>query len=203
MITSIITGDIINSRKSKNYEWIEKLKEVLNQFGNEPKQWEIYRGDSFQLEVPVKEALKAAIQIKATIKQNKELDVRLAIGIGEKEHQAKKITESNGSAFVFSGECFDQLKKTGLAIKTNHKEFDESMNLYLDLALLTMNSWTPNSAEIVKLSLENPNKTQKELAKKLDITQSNVSARIKRSGFDEIMHLENHYRKFIKKTWYN
>lgn len=203
MITSIITGDIINSRKSKNYEWIEKLKEVLNQFGKEPKQWEIYRGDSFQLEIPVKEALKAAIQIKATIKQNKELDVRLAIGIGEKEHQAKKITESNGSAFVFSGECFDQLKKTGLAIKTNHKEFDESMNLYLDLALLTMNSWTPNSAEIVKLSLENPNKTQKELAKKLNITQSNVSARIKRSGFDEIMRLENHYRKFIKKTWYN
>jgi DNA-directed RNA polymerase specialized sigma subunit len=104
---------------------------------------------------------------------------------------------------VFSGECFDNLKKTGLAIKTDHKEFDENMNLYLDLALLTMNNWTPNSAEIVKLSFENPNKTQKELAQKLDITQSNVSERIKRSGFDEIMRLENHYKKLIKKIWYS
>lgn len=201
MITSIITGDIINSRKGKNYEWLKSLKEVLNQFGKEPEQWEIYRGDSFQMEVPASDALKSAILIKASIKQYKELDVRLAIGIGEKDYQADKITESNGTAFVFSGECFESLKKSGMAIKSNQKEFDETMNLYLDLASLIMNNWTPNSAEVVKISIENPNKTQEELAQILSISQSNISARMKRAGFDEIMRLEKHFRKLIQKTW--
>tara|TARA_B110000305_G_C19373082_1_gene605540 strand:- start:790 stop:930 length:141 start_codon:yes stop_codon:yes gene_type:complete len=44
---AVITGDIINSRKGEVERWIGPLKETLNRYGVEPKNWEIYRGDSF------------------------------------------------------------------------------------------------------------------------------------------------------------
>ncbi len=45
-MTSIITGDIINSRKNIPESWMAKLKETLNALGETPKDWGIFRGDS-------------------------------------------------------------------------------------------------------------------------------------------------------------
>lgn len=196
---AIITGDIINSRDVKVQQWMPALKSVLNQYGTEPKNWEIYRGDSFQIEVSPDKALKAVIHIKSTIKQFKSLDVRMAIGIGEKTYQSKKVTESNGSAFVHSGECFENLKKQTLAIQTTWKDFNQSMNLLFDFASLTMNNWTPNSSLIIKTLLEaGLNINQKELAVLLHKKQSNISTGLKRGGFDEIQKLLSYYEQEIK-----
>ncbi|MFK7900371.1 MAG: SatD family protein [Cyclobacteriaceae bacterium] len=195
---AILTGDIINSRELKDSnEWIVPFKEAFNSLGNEPKNWEIFRGDSFQLEVAPENALYVAIQLKTTAKNILPLDVRIAIGIGEKEYDSENITESNGEAFINSGEQFDELKKVTLAIKSPWKEVDEQLNLSLELALLTMDNWSQNSAEIFKLSMKNQKITQKELGDQLGITQGRVSERQKRAGFDEIMKLESHYRKLI------
>lgn len=193
-MTSIITGDIINSRQSEPKKWINVLKTELSKYGKEPMQWEVYRGDSFQLEVAPRYALKTAILIKAAIKQFKTIDVRMAIGIGEKNYEAEKITESNGSAFIYSGETYETLKKTTLAIKSNNEVFDHQINIMLELALLTMNNWTPTASEIFKTAIENPNKNQKELAKMLNKEQSNISAGLKRAGYDEISKLMCYYK---------
>lgn len=198
-MTSIITGDIINSRKAdKPNVWLDVLKEELNRIGKEPKVWEIYRGDSFQVEVKdIAESLKTAIRIKASLKTIKGLDVRMAIGIGEKTFDAPKITEANGEAFVNSGKLFENLKKDTLAIRSPWPEVDDQLNLMLDLALLTMDNWTQNSAEIVKLSIEMPQATQTEIAKKLNITQGRISDRQKRAGYEAIMRMEKRYRSLI------
>lgn len=199
-MTSIITGDIINSTKTKQPKvWLDLLKQELNEVGKEPMVWQIYRGDSFQVEVEdVAEVLKTAIKIKAAIKSIKGLDVRMAIGIGEKSYEAPKITEANGEAFVNSGKLFENLKKDTLAIRSPWPEVDEQVNLMLDLALLTMDNWTQNSAEIVKLSLEMPDATQTELASKLGITQGRVSDRQKRAGYEVIMRMVKRYRNLVK-----
>lgn len=198
-MTSIITGDIINSRKANQHKvWLALLKAELNQVGKEPQVWEIYRGDSFQVEVQdMADVLRVAIKLKAAVKTIKGLDVRMAIGIGEKTFEAPKITEANGDAFVRSGRLFEKLKKNTLAISSPWPEIDEQMNLMLELALLTMNNWTQNSAEIVKLSIEMPEATQTELAKKLGITQGRVSDRQKRAGYEVIMRMERRYRNLI------
>ncbi|MEQ6122302.1 SatD family protein [Reichenbachiella sp. MALMAid0571] len=198
-MTAVITGDVINSRMEKASEWLPLLKGVLNQYGSTPSQWEIFRGDSFQLELEPEEALRAAMHIKTGVKQATHLDVRIAIGIGEKTHQAKKITESNGSAFVHSGECFETLKKQTLAIKSPNPELDETINLLLALALLTMNNWSTVTSLAVKTALENPQKNQKELAALLSKSQSNISETLKRAGFEEITRLEEKYRTLIKR----
>ena len=50
-MTSVITGDIIGSRQQKSVHWVEDLKKILSPFGQTPSQWEVYRGDEFQIEV--------------------------------------------------------------------------------------------------------------------------------------------------------
>lgn len=202
-MTSIITGDIINSRKASIPEdYLNDIKKEFNRHGNSPKTWEIYRGDSFQLEVsdPLI-ALETAIKLKAIVKQYKELDVRMAIGIGEKSYEAEKITESNGDAFIFSGKTFDQSlkKEVTLAIKSNWQEFDKKINLFLKLALSFMNSWSEKSAEAVELYFNNPNKSQKELAKLLGKGQSTVSERLDRANFHLVTEVIEAYKIDLEK----
>jgi hypothetical protein len=198
-MTSILTGDIINSRKKEGNFWLKTLKETLSTFSTSPKYWQIYRGDSFQLEIEnCEKAFYTALKIKATLKKIDNIDVRIGIGIGEKEFDADKITEANGEAFINSGLAFDTyLKKQSLAIKTPWPAIDEELNLAFDLALLTMDSWTINSAEVFKSSLELENSTQKEIATLLGITQGRVSERQTRAGFEQVMKLEKRFQKLI------
>ncbi len=199
---SVITGDIINSRKIQDpEEWITPLKQLFEQVGKSPASWEIYRGDSFQLEVEHPEdVLRIAISIKATFKSIKGIDVRMAIGTGQKNYSAPKITESNGEAFIYSGEQLEKLKKEKqtLAIKTSWPDFDLEMNLYLKLALIAMDNWKKKTAELVKTSMQHPDKGQKELAELMGINQSSVSEGQKRAHYAEIMELELLFREKIK-----
>ena len=200
-MTSIITGDIINSRNVNAEEWLPILKDTFNSVGKSPKVWEIFRGDSFQIEIEtIENALLFAIKLKAAIKKIKHLDVRIAIGIGTKNISYQNITEGNGDAFINSGDAFDKLlKKQTLAVKSPWELVDKVINTSLGLALLILDNWTVNSADFVIKNLTNPNATQKTIAKALNISESSASERRKRAGLDEIMRLENLYRYLINK----
>ncbi len=200
-MTSIITGDIVHSQKVSPQIWLEKLKSELSTFGTNPDNWEIYRGDSFQVEIenPLN-ALWATIKIKAAVKCIKQIDARMAIGIGEKNYESSNITESNGTAFVYSGAIFEKLvkEKQNLAIATSSEPFNKEMNLLLRFALIAMDNWTANSAEMVFLALTNPGCSQKELGEMLGIKQNAVSNRLKRAYYDEITDLLTMYQIKIK-----
>jgi hypothetical protein len=198
---SVLTGDIINSRKLPSDVWMNGLKKILNTIGPNPSRWEIYRGDEFQLEIDnPAEALQIAIQIKAYLKTLR-LDARMAIGIGEKSHNAEKISESNGTAFVRSGELFETLKKQKitLAISSGQSDFDAKINLMLRLGLTFMNQWLVQSAELVLVAIENQSLSQEEIGQRLGINQAAVSRRRKRANFDLVLELENYYSENIQK----
>lgn len=208
---AIIKGDIIASRELTDQNvWLEPLKELLQQWGDTPGDWEVVWGDFFQLEVSnAEEALEKAFQIKALLKKiapvesGKKLgsiDVRLAIGLGEKAFSGKRISESNGPAFVYAGEKFEQLKKEkiNMAVQSHRADFDMEMNLYLKLAGLFMDNWTVSSAEIVALVLEHPKATQQELGAILNIKQSAVSGRWNRAHVEEVLQIENLFRQKIE-----
>lgn len=199
-MTSIIIGDIINSRKLSTKKWLVPLKQFLANQGKSPKDWEIFRGDQFQLEVKnPEEALLIAIQIKALMKSIK-LDARMSIGLGDKTHNAKKISESNGSAFINSGELFENLKKekNTLAIKSGNAIFDYEINLMLRLALLTMDNWLPQSSEFVSVAIKNQSFSQEQIGEILNINQAAVSRRKSRSQLDLILEFDAFYREKIK-----
>lgn len=209
---AVIKGDIIASRKISNPEkWLKPLKELLSSWGKTPKQWELVWGDFFQLEVPNPEdALRKVLIIKSLIKQTtpKEssrrvsaIDVRLAIGIGEKTYAAKRISESNGTAFIHAGAKFDSLRKEKrtIAIQSPWAEFDDEMNLYLRLAGTFADRWTVSSAELAKMVLENPHSTQQEIGEKLGIRQNSVSSRWNTACIDEVRAVEKVYREKLEK----
>lgn len=204
ILTGVITGDIIQSRKTSATLWLPKLKKALAVEGSSPGAWEIFRGDSFQVEIrEPAHTLLAAIRIKAAVKTLKNLDVRMAIGIGEKTYSSRRIAESGGEVFIFSGETLETLKKQkqNLAIKTRWPDFDKEMNIFFRLASIPMDSWTASSAELIRIILSDRNLTQKALAKKLGVTQPSVSERQNRSHYDEIMAFEELFReKIIKLT---
>lgn len=199
-MTSVITGDIIGSRQQKSKDWVEDLKKVLSSFGETPGQWEVYRGDEFQIEIKnPEEALLAAILIKAHLKTIKS-DARMSIGFGDKTHNTGKISESNGTAFIHSGELFETLKKqkVTLALRTGDAVFDEKMNLMIQLALTFMDNWLAQQAEFVAIAIETPGVSQEELGQKLGINQAAVSRRQKRAQFDLVLHLDRYFRTQIK-----
>jgi len=199
-MTSVITGDIIGSRQQTSKHWVEDLKTILSRFGATPSQWEVYRGDEFQIEIKnPKEALFSAILIKAHLKAIK-LDARMSIGFGDKTHNAEKISESNGSAFIHSGELFETLKKqkVTLAMRTGDMVFDEKINLMIQLALTFMDHWLAQQAEFVAAAIENPTLLQEELGQKLGINQAAVSRRQKRAQFDLVLQLDRYFRIQIK-----
>lgn len=207
---AVITGDIIASRKLVNQEkWLFPLKNLFATWGDSPRNWKLDRGDFFQIEIKnIEEVLKKALEIKALIKKVEPIaerkkistiDVRLAIGIGEKTYSGESISESNGSAFINSGEKFDVLKKENvtLGIKTPWQTIDEEINLYLKLAGTFMDKWSVSSAELMQIILNNPNITQEEIGKLLGIKQNSVSGRWNRANVNEIMEVEKVFRKRI------
>lgn len=176
------------------------LKKELDKVGPSPKKWEIFQGDSFQLELTQPEdSFMVAMKIKCLLKA-KSIDVRMAVGIGEKDHPAASVTESNGQVFLFSRGKFELLKreKQTLAIKTPWPELDCDMNLILKFASIAMSKWTPSSAEAMKIALEKPNLIQEALGKKLGIKQNAVSGRLKRAYFDELAEVDALFRKKIR-----
>lgn len=199
---AIITGDIINSENHPSSEWIDLLKDYFNQFGPSPMQWEIYRGDEFQFKVTKKNVLFTAIRIKAMLKSIKGLDVRMGIGIGLETYLGKGVTESNGPAYQRSGRNFESLKesKVNLSITTGDAMQDRTLNLILQLALDFMDDWSVVSAEIVTMVLDNPNHSQKEIAKKLGIKQSAVSQRLKRARLDLVLDVLAYYEEVITES---
>lgn len=198
---AVITGDIINSRSQSPAKALSDLKTVLKNYGQNPKAWEIYRGDSFQLFTDHPEnSLDIAMHIKAKLKTQKGRDVRMAIGIGEVSYQAGAVTESNGEAFVWSGDTFEQLKndKVNLAIKSPWQDFDQEMNLFFRFALMAMDNWSEASAEFMNVQLMNEKKSQEELSKLLGIGQSSVSERKKRAHYDLLLQLKKRFKTRVE-----
>ena len=196
----ILTADIINSRKLSSKKWMNDFKQLLNSFGKSPNDWEIYRGDEFQLEIKNPEdAFWIAFQLKAFFKSIN-LDVRMSLGFGDKTYKTKKITESNGSAFIRSGELFETLKKQkiNLAVNSGNVDFDEEFNLIVQLSMSFMDSWLQQSAEFVLVAIQNPRLSQEEIGSMLGINQAAVSRRQKRSQYELMLQVERYFRKKVK-----
>ncbi|MFC6267514.1 hypothetical protein [Frigoriflavimonas asaccharolytica] len=197
---AVITADIINSTKSSSNSWIVDLKKALKNFGKEGKDWEIFRGDEFQILLDKPElAFIISVMIKASLNSNG-IDAKMAIGLGEISYHGKTIKESNGSAFINSGRTLDILKGEKyqkLALKSDISGFDEQFKLIFQLLETTFDNWTESSAKAILAYLQNQELNQIEIAKKLGISQSAFSQFLKKTNAEAIIATDQYYRKKI------
>ena len=195
---AVITGDIVNSQKVDSKEWLKALEIAVGEDFKNQQKWEIFRGDEFQYYIEdAKEVFLIILKIKSQIKMIKNLDIRMSIGFGKRDLAMKKVSLSNGSAFVNSGRNFENLKKEkiNLLVNSGDKNFDDDLNLIFRWASETMDNWTPPVAETVFEILQDKTLTQEELAKKLNITQSSVSQRFSRAHYSLILETDTYFRK--------
>jgi len=196
---AVITGDIINSQHADTEVWITRLKHLLEKWGSAPDTWEIYRGDEFQFKCRIDDVFWRFLAIKSLIKSVENLDVRMAIGIGEESFSSEKITESNGTAYVNSGRLLNDLKSDGhtVAIKTSSDPVDRDLNILLKWSSKDFDNWTMATAEIIHEMIMNQDITQEDLAKRFAISQSSVSQRLKRANYELIVETNQYFRKKI------
>ncbi len=195
---AVITGDIINSRRVNSEIWLPRLKEYLSKIIPDTEKWEIYRGDSFQIEVEIAKALEIAICIKALIKSNGKIDARMSIGIGDKNFKGIKVTESYGTAYINSGESLENIKNTTLALKSPFDEFNDYFNPILKLVSFITTDWKPVTSETIFYALTHRGLMQKEVAERLEKDPTTVNKALKRGGYDEIVEIINLYSKKIQ-----
>ncbi len=201
-MVAVITGDIVNSQQFSTEHWLPDLKALFARWGNSPFDWEIYRGDEFQLRCKAVDAFRRALSIKSLLKKTEALDVRLSIGLGQEEYVSMHVAESSGSAYVLSGRQLDEIKvrTCNLAFASDDENLSADFNVLFKWASLEFDNWTPASAEIIHELLNRPEATQESLAKLFGISQSSVSQRMRRANYDLIMETDRYYRRKISQA---
>lgn len=198
---AILTGDVVNSRKAASPAvWKPQLEEALSDWGQSPHDWDLYRGDSFQVRIPAPErALSAALRLKAVLRQIKPLDVRIAIGLGEELYRSDRVSTSSGTAYERSGVAFDRLKKEKrlTLFESGQPPLNADVDILLRLLSALTDEWTPASAQTMALVLRDPELPQATLAQNLAIAQSSVSERLRRACAAETLAAEAHFRTLI------
>lgn len=196
---AVITGDIINSQNTDAEIWLQKLKNLFSSWAKSPENWEIYRGDEFQYKCEIDEVFWKIISIKSLIKTIENMDVRIAVGIGEELLSSEKITESNGTAYFFSGKLLNEIKTNGrtLAIKTTNENIDKDLDILFKWAALDFDNWTAVSAEIINIFAQDNRLNQEQVAQQLNISQSSVSQRLKRANYELVLETDKYFRKKI------
>jgi hypothetical protein len=212
-IYAVITGDIVKSRKlGKDREKaLSILKETLNSLIDFKGDSiggisDIFRGDSFQIVVSKAGfALEITIFLKArllteTIK-GKNIDVRIAIGIGKVESLNKKnIPESDGEAFRLSGSALDNISKyRRLSIKSSIDELNTQLSFISSSIDSITRRWSPEQAEAILLWLSGY--TQTSISKKIGISQPAVNQRLQLGGHFALNESFELFKHLLKKNY--
>ena len=205
---AVLTGDIVDSTHHDKAAWLPALRSVLVNWGKEGKDFEIYRGDEFQLRLKSPDkAVLAAISIKARLKAVADTDIRISIGLGgdqekqitQEDKTGNTLTLSTSPAFILSGRTLDELKanRIHLGIATGNEALDLELNLLLQWILLTADGWSTVSAETLDMALTYPGMSQKEMAASMNVQQSAISQRLKRANYDLLMETLSYFEQKI------
>jgi hypothetical protein len=225
---AIINGDIIGSTRMSIKEREEFMKHLQRGFEALKKiktlgivrNFEIYRGDSFQgaLEKP-EGALRAALLLRSLSRMSQPTmvkvnpvakkvfissafdvtDLRIAVGIGTVTVLKNKLMESDGEAFRLSGRLFDSMKRQGpnLAIETSFKDMNKELEASWGLIDAIVNKWTRAQAEVVYYCLLGY--SQVEIAKSLiKVSPPALNQRLKGAGWSALEKMITYFEETIQ-----
>ncbi|MGD2034508.1 MAG: hypothetical protein PVF73_05590 [Bacteroidales bacterium] len=215
-MNAVITADIVDYSGLSTEGEDRVINTIHETFGdsrdirtNADSNFLITRGDTIQMELDKPEkALKTALLLKSAInktalnKGNKtkpDIDVRIAIGIGEISGKRKHVNESTGEAYTFSGRTLDSMKKQKrtLAIKTNSTTLNSEFETEFQLLEIILSGWTIYSAEVIYWTLLGFN--EREISEKLKKSQSAINQRKKTAGWNGIEPLLKRFEELMKK----
>ncbi|HEY8783611.1 MAG TPA: hypothetical protein VIM16_18435 [Mucilaginibacter sp.] len=204
---AVLTGDIVNFTQLNNDSrqlLIEDTEQLIKSWVKEPRDAEVFRGDSYQLIFDnIDTALNRSIGLICWFKKhplNKndlQLSTRVSIGIGEIAYKGNSVLDSDGEAFHQSGRSFDKMTQDELlAITTIDEKINEQIAILLIFINQIINQWTASQAEAVYLKKEGY--TQQKMAEELGISQGAANNRLRVAKYSEIEKGMNYIAKIVK-----
>lgn len=199
---AVLTGDIVNSTRLSAAQ-DKKIRGLLKR-ELEPYINEFYRGDSFQLYMPIAaDALQVALLCRTaaiSVTQNETgftADVRVSIGIAKTRPPAKTPGTAKGEAFVLSGRAFDGLAKNGarLSITNGNQLANEGLAVIADYCNAIYSTMTGKQALVIFELLKG--KKQQDIVSRLKKSKSTISQHVNAARWPEIERLLQHYRNII------
>lgn len=184
---AVLTGDLIKSGRLGASE-LEAAREQLLSAAGEIKAWrkglvqgrsEFFRGDSWQVCLAdPRLSLRAALFLRARLRQQGLADSRLAIGIGPVEQiVSRRVSLSTGEAFVVSGLALDRLPAAAsmtVAASTTVAASGSGTNAATWLAVIAelcgalVGQSRPRQSAVLALALDPRKWTQEQIATRLD-----------------------------------
>ncbi|QQS37633.1 MAG: hypothetical protein IPM56_06685 [Ignavibacteriales bacterium] len=202
---SVITGDIVKSSKLP----VDKHKMLIKVLRNcsaelpvvfpgvlkyEP---ELFRGDSWQLLIQKPEtALSVALFYRAYLKakmQIDSIDARMAISFGTVDIAAS--VSGTGEAYKISGKALDKKGRRKMKFVSGAISNPEQIDLIVQNTDFISSRWTSRQSKIILLAIQNKN--QKDIARKLRITQQAVSQHLDSAGWTVVLENILYYVKSI------
>jgi hypothetical protein len=207
MNKAIISADVINSKKlslKSRKQLPERIEDLMNKFLGKEGRYSMERGDFIQVEVPPAQGLSMLLLLKTRLnsmgsgpkilkQENKTVDIRISLGIGNVDLKGKTVGLSDGPAYQLSGRGLDQIKsnRQTLIMQCEDKDFNEELRVMAASLEFITNKWTKGSAEIISLLIEG--KKEMEIAEILKISQSAVNQRKKTAGWEVINMMLQRY----------
>lgn len=180
---AVLTGDLIQSSRLKAAE-LNQARETLLAAVSELKAWkkgfvlgksEFFRGDSWQVCLANPEwSLRAALFLRARLREKRRFDTRVAIGIGEVERLVtRRISLSSGEAFSISGMALDRLPvQSSLGIVLGSNVGGESAAHWLPaiaaLCAALVSQAKPRQSAVLALALLPVGLVQQQIAARID-----------------------------------
>lgn len=132
---AVLTGDLIGSRRlsePQRQQLFHELNQLWHEFAaaqpdSATGDIQVFRGDGWQaLVANPQHAVNAAIFVRASVKALNlvdGIDTRIGVGIGSVDSlNPAHLGDSNGPAFIRSGEALDSLANIGLAWALKHPQ---------------------------------------------------------------------------------
>lgn len=186
-LTAILTGDLIGStaRPDAVAQAMVVLADVaatVATWSDEAPKFTRFRGDGWQMRVPVGQSLRAALLVTAALRGTDALATRIALGIGPlTDAGTRDLSDAAGPAFTASGRALDHMARGQVwAIAGAVPPWAGAL-----VALAEWHSarWSREQAEAVALMLADPSLTQAAAAGRLGITRQAWQARLSGAGF--------------------
>jgi len=203
-MVAIVTGDIVDSSQlnKEDRQALEAfLWEELERLSGSSHNFNIQRGDAFQLKCQPVEALDKSLILRCKLKvlnyQGKTpVDARISIGLGQVSLEGKTISSSDGPAFQLSGRGLDALREQDryLTISGEDEMMNEAWGALATLMDEHIRNWNSRQAEAVLGRLQGL--TYDELGQHLGINPSAVYKRVESAHWKSVLAGLEFYRKW-------
>ncbi len=200
---AVLTADIVNSSLLSPKDLDSLKADIEQEFVFSQPAVQFYRGDSFNVLVSTEKAmfevakLRAFARLKQPHKTKENVDIRIAIGIGQIDEPVLTMANGQGEAFTLSGRELDILSKSNkrLIIRCYDQKAESGLKAIAIYADYILSRLSVQQAQVFLEMLQGV--SEKEAAWSLKKSQPTIHKLKKAALWDDFEQILNLYKDIV------